>query len=116
MDPEHLDHFRERLETQRRELQDNAETAHESTQTVALDQARVGRLSRMDALQGQAMAVEAQRRRTLWLRRIEAALRRIEAGEYGWCTHCEEAILPARLETDPAVTLCIACAERQETR
>ncbi len=65
MNPEQLEHFRNLLETQRQELMASKDAARESTRPVTLDQASVGRLSRMDAMQGQAMAIEAQRRREI---------------------------------------------------
>ncbi|MDP7548812.1 MAG: TraR/DksA C4-type zinc finger protein, partial [Alphaproteobacteria bacterium] len=73
---------------------------------------KVGRLSRMDAMQDQAMAQESERRRMGELQRIEAALERLTGGDYGYCVSCEEAIAPARLELDPAVATCIECAGR----
>jgi len=83
----------------------------DSAATVKLDQSRVGRLSRMDALQQQAMAESGRRRAEETLRRIDAALRRHDAGGYGYCAQCEEPIDPRRLELDPATALCIDCAE-----
>ncbi|MAZ04114.1 MAG: molecular chaperone DnaK [Sneathiella sp.] len=80
------------------------------SQPVELDQSRVGRLSRMDALQGQAMAQETERRRKNELQRIENALARIKEGEYGYCVSCGEEISKKRLELDPSVPLCIDCA------
>lgn len=80
---------------------------------VELDQTRVGRISRIDALQGQAMAQEQQRRRQTQFARIAAAIARIEAGEYGWCLKCGEAVAKARLESDPSTPLCVDCASRQ---
>lgn len=77
---------------------------------VALDQDSVGRLSRIDAMQLQAMALAAQRRRAAEKERIIAALRRIDEGEFGWCAVCGEGIAEARLENDPSVSLCIQCA------
>lgn len=82
----------------------------ESRGPVALDQQSVGRLSRMDALQAQAMAKETHRRRAVETRRINLALRRIEEGDFGWCERCGEAIPEARLDIDPTATLCVACA------
>jgi DnaK suppressor protein len=64
----------------------------------------------MDALQGKAMALETGRRRTLERQRIEAALARIDAGEYGACVRCGEPIAPRRLAMDPTTPLCVACA------
>ena len=83
----------------------------ESREAVTLDQQSVGRLSRMDALQGQAMALATEERREQARVRIEAALRRIEAGEYGLCLKCEEEIDIRRLELDPATPFCLACAK-----
>jgi DnaK suppressor protein len=77
---------------------------------VELDQARVGRLSRMDALQVKEMAAETARRRDAELNRIAAALARIKDGEFGWCLNCGEAIAPKRLENDPAAPNCFGCA------
>lgn len=77
--------------------------------TVALDQQAVGRLSRMDALQNQAMAQATARRRAVERQRIMAALARVDSGEYGYCTECGDDIAPARLATDPAIPRCVSC-------
>lgn len=75
-----------------------------------LDQTSVGRLSRMDALQGQAMSEALDQRRGTELRRIDAALERIDADEYGFCLTCGEPIELKRLELDPALAQCADCA------
>jgi len=66
----------------------------------------------MDAMQSQAMALETKRRRKIELSRIEAALERIDEGEYGDCTSCEEEINRKRLEIDPANPFCVECAAK----
>ncbi len=76
------------------------------------DQARLGRLSRMDAMQVQAMAGEVARRREVEIGRIDAGLKRIEEGEYGYCVSCGDEIAVKRLELDPTAPTCIACASR----
>ena len=114
MKPEKIEYFQNLLEFQKQALLAAKDAAGDSARPVTLDQASVGRLSRMDAMQGQAMAVEMQRRREIGLQRIEAALLRIKTGEYGLCTVCEEEIADRRLEIDPSVTLCIECAARRE--
>ena len=86
------------------------ETGDQAEQTVELDQSRVGRLSRMDALQAQAMSKEMGRRRRQQLLQIEAALQRIDGEDYGFCQECGEEIAAARLEVNPTVLLCIDCA------
>jgi DnaK suppressor protein len=81
-----------------------------SQSIVELDQQAVGRLSRMDALQNQAMALAQQTRRDIQTRRLNAALARIDQGEYGYCEDCGEDIAPKRLQLDPAASKCISCA------
>lgn len=114
MNQEQLNRLRDTLEEQYQDLLRITADASESTRPVELDQACIGRLSRMDAIQGQAIALETQRRRAIQLSRIRAALGRIERDEYGFCVACDEPIAPARLETDPATPLCIGCAARRE--
>lgn len=103
--------YRQLLLQRQEELLAVRETGRDSAGTVELDQAKVGRLSRMDALQGQAMSAETNRRREIELQRIDAALRRIDAGEFGICINCDEPIAEGRLQSDPAVPICINCAK-----
>ena len=99
------------LEALRDQIIAATEQGAEATQPVELDQQRVGRLSRIDALQGQEMARAAERRRDMELRKIEAALVRLDTGEYGWCVKCGEELTPERLRLDPAVPICFDCAK-----
>ena len=107
-------HWRDLLTTLLEELQVVEQTAADAASTVELDQTRVGRLSRMDALQAQAMSVETNRRRVQQVQRIKAALLRLDRGDYGYCVDCDEAIDRKRLAFDPATLLCIACAKARE--
>ena len=107
-------YFKLLLEQKRDEINEIIETGDTAAQPVELDQTRVGRLSRMDAMQAQAMSLEAKRRRDMELVRIKSALQRIEEGTYGECLECFEQVSLARLENNPSVTLCIRCAERRE--
>ena len=104
MEPDRLINFRDRLVQMGEELDvADADTA-EHRAPVALDQTSVGRLSRMDAMQQQAMAAAQSRRRSAMRQRIDAALKRIKEDEFGWCQNCGEAIAPRRLELDPTVS------------
>lgn len=86
----------------------------DSSRVVELDQSKVGRLSRMDALQAQAMSLAADQRRHVMLNDIEAALARLKHGEYGLCASCGEPIASKRLEFNPTAVLCIGCASAAE--
>jgi len=103
--------FKELLLQKRAMVRKDLEAGTEASRIVELDQTRVGRISRMDALQAQAMSQATNRRREVELRRIAAALKRIEEDDYGHCLNCDELIASGRLEIDPAATLCIKCAE-----
>ena len=111
METDQIDAFRDILIALQSELEQLQETGSEAAETVTLDQAKVGRLSRMDAMQAQQMAEETARRRQLQLQKIEGALRRIEAGDYGICFKCGDEIEEARLSIDPTSTRCMACME-----
>lgn len=102
--------YREKLLQERAALKNGDAQGAEDRGTVMLDQQSVGRLSRMDALQRQAMAEANQRRRAARRQRIDAALSRLDEGEFGFCSDCGEAIPAARLDLDPTVPTCVSCA------
>lgn len=106
--------MRDRLLELRAELESIAATGDDSAAVVELDQSKVGRLSRMDAMQAQAMAKASAQRREQSLRQIEAALQRIDDEEYGLCMDCGETINPRRLQFDPTALRCIDCASKVE--
>lgn len=107
-------HYKNLLQSSLDSLKETENTAQESAQTVELDQSKVGRLSRMDAMQQQAISQEQNRRRELQKKRIFAALKRIEDDEYGYCHACGEAINEKRLQIDPATLYCVNCADQQQ--
>ena len=106
-----IDGFRKRLLAERADLLKEDAQGAEDRETVMLDQTSVGRLSRMDAMQRQAMAEATHRRRAARQSRIDAALGRMDEGEFGYCTDCGEEIAPKRLELDPTVPTCVSCAK-----
>lgn len=83
----------------------------EQSATVELDQPSVGRLSRMDTLQQQAMANANNDRRRQRLVALQAALKRLQNQEFGDCLGCGEPIPEPRLRLDPCVSYCVTCAE-----
>lgn len=106
--------FERQLRDRLAELDAEDARAAEAEAPVTLEQDAVGRLSRMDALQQQAMALAARERRRLARDRIHAALGRLSTEDFGWCLACGEAICDARLANDPTVTLCLACAAARD--
>lgn len=115
MDATFAAEMRAALEAMREALQALAATGDASAGVVELDQQRVGRLSRMDAMLAQAMAQASGRRREDTQRAIAAALARLESGDYGYCNSCGEAINKDRMRVDPTASLCIDCANRAES-
>ena len=111
MERDQLDAFRQLLISLRDEIELLSDANKEAASTVTLDQSAVGRLSRMDALQAQQMAQETARRRQRHLQKIDSALRRMDAGDYGYCFICGEEISAARLKFDPASTRCMECMD-----
>ncbi len=104
------DKNRQRLLDLRVELEELEAMSADARKPAELDQSMVGRLSRMDAMQAVNMSQEASRRRQQTLKRIVGALMRIDAGNYGYCTLCDEQIPFGRLSIDPTYSLCRHCA------
>jgi len=109
-----LSALKKKLLEEKQLLLTDEENTKQDRAAVELDQTTVGRLSRMDAMQVQAMAVETERRRVIELERIEAALTRMAEGDYGFCIACDAEIPPKRLDFDPATPLCVNCAEKSQ--
>lgn len=110
MNEKKIQEFKTLLQQEQQELLAAEKTGDEAARPVQLDQTSVGRLSRMDAMQSQAMAMAVKQRRQLQLSRIAAALERIDDGEFGYCAACDLEIPLRRLEIDPAAPFCITCA------
>jgi DnaK suppressor protein len=106
--------YRERLRAELDELILSIGETTGAAGTVELDQTRVGRLSRMDAMQQQAMAQSSRERLFARQRRVEAALARINAGAFGRCCACHKPLTPQRLGADAAAVFCAYCAEERE--
>ncbi len=105
-----LKKMKKRLLDERADIEKLEEMTEGDRKPVELDQQTQGRLARMDAMQLHEMALEQERRREVEIQRIDAALKRMEEGEYGYCLSCGDEISPKRLDTDPAAPLCVDCA------
>ena len=107
-----LQSFRAVLLAKAAELADLRVVSSGARAPVSLDQQSVGRISRVDAMQQQAMAQAQERQRVSELVAIEQALARIESGDFGFCLECDEEIAEKRLAVNPAARLCVSCAGR----
>ncbi len=90
--------------------------ATQNARKVTLDQTSVGRLSRMDAMQQQAMAQASLQRLALQLRRVEAAQNRVPHGTCGRCCECDRDVGLERLLSDPAAPFCMDCQEEWDAQ
>lgn len=100
--------LRQQLLAMRMALEERTHMSAQETQPVSLDQP-IGRLTRMDAIQQQHMALGQQQRVDRELQQIHAALRRLDEQKYGFCLRCKESIPYGRLKIRPTTTLCYAC-------
>lgn len=114
MNKSDIERLKQKLLARREELLGLQEMSAESRSAVELDQTSVGRVSRIDAMQAQQMALATARQRQDELNRIGAALQRIADGRFGECGVCGEDIAMKRLELDPSVATCIACARKSD--
>ena len=103
--------FKRMLLSELQEVENIAQKTEKDRAPVELDQQAVGRLSRMDAMQQQSMEKAKQVRRIERMKLINAALKRLEDGEYGFCLNCDSHISDGRLKLDPTFALCIDCAK-----
>lgn len=115
MNPDEAGRFRALIEQRLSELASAEPSKRGDARPVELDQSRVGRLSRQDALQSQALSVAALERNRVHINRLRTALKRIDSGDYGWCQECGREIPEGRLNIDPAAEHCVACARRLES-
>ena len=114
LNQQQLGELKDLLLSRRAELEVQLTSGDEATQPVTLDQQSVGRVSRIDAIQQQQMALANRQQATRLMQRIELSLRRIASGEYGFCLQCAEPIGFARLQAQPFASLCLDCQSTSE--
>lgn len=111
MTPDRLAHFRAKLEALAAELEADLAGTDAADESITPDKA-IGRLTRMEALQAQAMGQAGRRRQEQRLERVRRALERVEGGTYGTCVRCGDEIPEGRLEVRPESGTCVRCAAR----
>lgn len=108
--------LRRQLDAERDAIEGELKDLQQALATVQLDQTSVGRLSRMDALQQQAMALGQRERLLFRQRRVSAALVRMEIQTYGRCCECDLALEVDRLLADAAAPFCQDCQDEIDDR
>ena len=112
MNPTQLLYFRQKLEAWRAELID------EASETISgLSQENLHQPDHMDRAQiesNAALDLRTRDRERKLLQKIEAALRRIDDGSYGYCVETDEPINLRRLEARPIASLSLHAQERHE--
>ena len=102
------------LQALRASLQETLKASEALAETVELDQAAMGRVSRVDALQAQQMAAAQRRRAELRLKQVIVALQTAAEGDYGICKVCGDDIGYPRLKARPESPACVPCMRTLE--
>ena len=110
--PEQIAEWRSKLMTVRSSLEQELSSSEEAARPVDLGQP-IGRLTRIDALQQQQMALAHLDRIRNRMLAIGGALGRLDDGTFGECLRCGEDIELRRLEARPETFFCLICQQSQ---
>ncbi|MCK5074482.1 MAG: TraR/DksA family transcriptional regulator [Bacteriovoracaceae bacterium] len=100
--------FEELLNNRKKEILDGLKSIEAVARPVDLKEP-IGRLSRVDAIQQQQMALNAKKQLETNLLLVDQAIQRLKRGDYGICLSCEEEIDEKRLIAKPEAPFCIKC-------
>ncbi|MCP3689007.1 MAG: TraR/DksA family transcriptional regulator [Gammaproteobacteria bacterium] len=109
-----LEQLKKLLAEQKQTIEQQLKQAKANTQPVTLDQQSVGRVSRIDAIQQQQMAVANQQQLMQQLHAANNSLKRIAENVYGLCLECAEPIGFDRLQVKPYAAYCLVCQSDKE--
>lgn len=114
MNPMQRDFYRKLLRNQRNELMAELEHTihHMQDESVNLPDPN----DRASQEADMTLELRSRDRETKLIHKIDEAIARLEAGEYGYCESCGEPIGRGRLEARPTATLCIDCKRLDEIR
>ncbi len=104
--------YRDFLENQLMELERKAGGTLNDLLLQSIGAADLLDLTTMESDRSFTLRIRDRERRLI--RKIKAALRRIEEGTYGECEECGEDISPARLQARPVASYCIRCKTKLE--
>jgi DnaK suppressor protein len=109
-----LKKFKKIFETQKKAILVNTRVVREDFSVSSDD--RFDELDQASTDIEQSMRMRLCNRETLYVKKVDEALKRIEEGTFGECQECGDDIELRRLEARPTATLCVACKEEQERR
>ena len=110
--PKQTQELRSLLQANKTKLEQQLLDAESATGVVTLDQSTVGRVSRVDAMQQQSMAVSTRAKAESTLRKVLIALERIDREDFGYCGQCDEPIQFNRLKVQPQASHCLKCQDQ----
>lgn len=105
-----LEGLRDEILRQLERLERSMRVTDEGLRPVELDPGAVGRLSRIDELQNQALVRNLHEREQIKLGGLLKALRRMEEGVYGLCVECGGEVPFDRLLVFPETATCVSCS------
>lgn len=111
MNKETQESFRPKIEARIAEIEAALQSTKEDTEAISPD-VSIGRLSRLDSMQMQQMAMGMQRRQREEMTQLKEALQRIDRGRFGICERCRKDIPAERLEFQLDATICVDCFRR----
>lgn len=114
MKKETIKKFKKIFEAQRERILENTRVVREDFRVCADD--RFDEIDQATTDIEQSMQMRLRNRETLYIKKIEEALQRIDDGSFGECEDCGDDIELRRLEARPTATLCVGCKEEQERR
>lgn len=114
MNPQQLEYFRQRLLVWKRQILDEAESTLNVLQMESLGEPDIN--DRASNESDWSIELRTRDRQRKVIGKIDAALRRIEEGEYGYCEVTGEPISLRRLEARPIASMTLEAQERHERR
>ena len=114
MSEQQLAYFRAKLLAWKQDILDGSRETIQHMQEDATQLADL--VDRASNEADRALELRPRDRQRKLIAKIDAAIRRIETGEYGWCEHTGEPIGLRRLEARPTATLCLEAQEKHERK
>ena len=114
--PQQIEELRACIDTMIHDYRHHVEN-EQLSKVVELDQSRMGRLARIDAIQSQQAAKKQVNRIKREIKLLENAQARMRAApeDFGYCTDCDELIPFLRLMMRPFERRCVPCIQERES-